>query len=176
MNISNYKRECPLSHEKTIKHMIGVFPTSNFMFLSNILFKFIYVIINMELFIQKVFFSGISRPRISIYPCNVPVANELFSICCKTENIYTAPVTIFRDNIDNVIASVEHPCYVTSGKGLHTWDCRTFEGTKVIRVTTTQNTTASVGLWGCYYYGGMSKYSLTTDEGIEIIINHCYIL
>ena len=104
------------------------------------------------------------------------MANELFSICCKTENIYTAPVTIFRDNIDNVIASVEQPCYVTSGKGLQTWDCQTFEGTKVIRVTTTQNTTTSVGLWSCYYYGGMSTYSLTTDKGIKTIINHWYVL
>jgi hypothetical protein len=130
----------------------------------------------MELFIQKVFFSGISRPRISIYPCKVPVANELFSICCKAENIYTAPIKFFRDNIDNVISSWVDLCHGTSGKGLQTWDCQTFEGPTVIRVITGQNTTTSVGLWGCYYYGGMSTYSLTTDKGIKTIINHWYIL
>ncbi|XP_063442142.1 uncharacterized protein LOC134722451 [Mytilus trossulus] len=103
-------------------------------------------------------------PKISVYPCEVPVADRLFSICCKAENIFTSSVFFFQNTTDNIIAKIDHPCYVTTGRGLMSWNCQTSGHIRTFRIKTTRNTSLSTGLWGCGYYGGKSSYSLKENK------------
>ncbi|XP_052060186.1 uncharacterized protein LOC127700661 isoform X1 [Mytilus californianus] len=103
-------------------------------------------------------------PKILGYPCEVPVADRLFLMCCKAENIYTSSVFFFQNTTDNIIAKIDHPCYVTTGRGLISWNCQTSGHIRTFRINTTRNASHSTGLWGCGYYGGRSSFSLTENK------------
>ena len=115
-------------------------------------------------------FTYVPKPKISVYPCNVPMASYKFALCCQTTHIYTSRVYVFKTTEANIIADFDDPCNIrssnTSDVTIYRWHCNIIGRSRIINITFTQLTSDSIGLWGCGYFGGRSTYYLTASKGL----------